>query len=366
MDPATADRIARRITIADWDELRTIRFRGPLAVSLDLDLPGSGPADPREMFMDEIADWLGERRPRLLTIALSAAYQPDAAAAWVRLERIVRALPFARADWYLEAGTEPLAPESREESHAWKLWEEHPEAFGRYAAGFVPGTAIWIGAPPGVREALAIRGVQPGDRAAADVLSGWTDPDRLALERGFPAQALESLAAAAAEALAAAWAGNTVHQPQPGRTPTGLAVRLTNGGQDRGCLALYSGIADPWAAARFCAQAAAADPRYPPVRPDERGNLSIEISLFGPWRTMEDPLDFRPGLDSVLLRDAGGVTLLQSSIAVERRCAREMFLGILARKAGLGDDGWRGPAITFERAATVVYSRHLSPVDPGR
>lgn len=76
--------------------------------------------------------------------------------------------------------------------------------------------------------------------------------------------------------MAAAWAGSMVRQPQVGRTPTGLAGRQTNGGQDRGCLALYTGVAD----------------------------LRIEISLFGPGRTMEDPLDFGPSLDSVLLRDA--------------------------------------------------------------
>jgi AMMECR1 domain-containing protein len=364
-DPIDAARIVERVSIADWDELRRLHLRGPILVSLDLDLFDDEAKDPRQQFLDEIAGWIAERKPRLLTVALSAAYQPDAAAAWARLERFVRTFPGKGAEWYLEAGAESPAPESREETQAWRLWEERPDAFGRYAAGFQPGAANWIEAPPGVREALAIRAVRPGDRSAVDVLSGWIDADRLALERDFPAQALESLAAAAAKSLEDAWTGAVVCQPQAGSNAPGLAVRLTNRGQDRGCLALYNGVMNPDAAVRYCAQAAASDPRYPPIRSSERGDLRIEISLFGPWRGMKDPMDFRPCLDSVLLSDGGRVTLLQSSLAVERSCDREAFLRILAKKAGLGEDGWRDSGITFRRAATIRYTRPFAPVDPG-
>jgi AMMECR1 domain-containing protein len=357
--PSEAGAIAGRIELVDWADLEGRRLRGPIAVSLDLDILCHDPGDPPERFLDEIAAWMAETRPGLVTVALSAAYQRDPAEAWPWLERFARGYPGKGARWLLEAGGLEVEPEGAEESAAWAAWRSSPEIYGRYGAGFWPGAGLWTAAPEGTREALSRRGIRAGDREAETVLSGWSDPDRAALERDFPRARLEAVAAGAARALEAGWKGEELPSPGPSDRELGVALRIMNGGIDRGCLALWRGVGDPDEAAAYCAQRAAKDPRYAAVGPGEAEDLELELSVFGPWRGMSGPLDFRPGLDSLLLVDGEETTLLQASLAVERRYGKEAFLGRLARKAGLGEDGWKLPGLRFRKSTTIW---HLTPL----
>jgi AMMECR1 domain-containing protein len=362
--PSEASRIEERVTLLDWSELRNLRPRAPLIVSLDLDILCHDPGDPPERFLDELIGWIAERRPRLVTVALSAAYQREAPLAWSALERFALDFPDKTSSWYLEAGSQAPNAEGGEERAAWQLWSGFPDSFGRYGEGFWPGAGIWVCAPQALRASLTRRGIRAGDETAAAVISGWSDPDRAALEREFPEAGLGSLAAAA-DSLESAWRGGKLPEPPPGRRDLGIALRVLNKGLDRGCLALYEGVTDPEAAIRYCAQRAAGDPRYVPVAPVERPDLDLEISVFGPWREMSGPLDFRPGCDSVLLCDMGRTTLLQASLAVERRYDREAFLRVLSRKAGLGEEGWKRPGLGFRRAVTIWYRRSLTSIEEG-
>lgn len=333
-------------------------------MSLDLDiLDQEGDVAP-EVLLGLIAAWIAERRPRLVTVALSAAYQNDPAVAWAWIERFTDAFPRKGMRWFLEAGSYTALPEGNEERLAWRRWQDQPGTFRACDAAFLPGPALWIQAPASVRQALLDRGIRAGDPPGADILSGWIDPERRMLEREFPCPRRERLVTAAIDGLADAWAGASAGEPPPGNEGRGLAVRLLNRGVDRGCLALYARIGNPDDAARWCARAAAFDPRYPPVRPEEWQDLDVEVSVFGPWHGMKNAMDFRPGLDSVLLLDGECVTLLQASLAAERFCDREYFLRILARKAGLGEDGWKDPAIAWQRAVTVSFRRAFAPAQP--
>jgi AMMECR1 len=361
--PSDSARIAQHVMLSDWEDLRVMQLRGPLIVSLDLDILVHDPGDPPERFLDELAAWVQKQRAPLLTVALSAAYQRDASPAWAWLQRFVEAFPQGGAAWYLEGGPPVPSPEGNEEMGAWRLWEGLPGQFQRYDGGFWPGPGIWIGAPRGLRRALLKRGVRPGDQEAREIVSGWRDQDRAALEETFPPDVLDGLASAAAASLEATWMGETLREPAPGISGKGVAVRFLSGGLDRGCLSLYAGVDDLSAAVSYCAQAAAADSRYPPVRSAERQSLELELSVFGPWRAMDGPLDFRPGLDSVLLMDTGRTTLLQASLAVERGYDRAAFLRVLARKAGLGAEGWRDPGVRFKRALTIWSTRPLTVIE---
>ena len=361
--PSDSARIAERVVLMDWNDLRTLRTHGPVVVSFDLDLLCHDPGDPPQRFLDELVEWISTHRPRLVTVALSAAYQPDASLAWDRLERLITTFPEPGAAWYLEAGLESANPEGPEENGAWRLWQDRPASFQGYAAGFWPGTGMWIEAPQTLRDALTRRGVRPGDAAARDVLSGWSDGDRKALEATFSEGTLQGLAAAAAESLEGAWVGHRLPEPPAGASGRGVAVRLLNKGLDRGCLSLYGGVINVEAATRYCAQEAASDPRYPPVQSIEKSDLDVEIALFGPWRTMKDPMDFRPGLDSLLLHEAGQTTLLQASLAVQRRYDRTTFLRVLSKKAGLGFDGWKEAGVTLKRASTIWYRQRLAALE---
>ena len=143
----------------------------------------------------------------------------------------------------------------------------------------------------------------------------------------------------------------------------GIAVRFRNKDEDRGCLSLYEGIAekDILQAVSFCTQEALTDPRYTEIRPEERAELFTNISVFGTWEEMNSPLDFVPGLHSLIVEDESGEkTLLQASIALERNYSREDFLARLSNKAGLGFDGWKKNALHFYRAQTITYTDYDS------
>lgn len=365
--PSTAQAIKEKIELVDWEELRDLRIRGPLIVSLDLDILCHDPGDPPEDFLDELAEWMASRKPGLATVALSAAYQRDPASAWSYLERFAREYPDTGERWFLEAGSSSPEPEGSEERAARASWLREPELFGRYGEGFWPGSGNWVVAPARVREALGRRGLRAGDREAAAVLSGWSDLDRADLERDFPRPRLEALEAEAAAALEAAWEGRAapVSAPAASASERGVALRILNRGIDRGCLALYRGVWDPRGAVRYCAQRAAEDPRYAPVSATEAGDLALELSVFGPWRECSGPLDFRPGLDSLLLVDGEETTLLQASLAVERRYDGEAFLARLSNKAGLGEAGWKKQGLRFRKSATIWYQAPLGAIENG-
>jgi hypothetical protein len=170
--------IENRILIEDWAGLQDIKLRGPLIVSLDLDLFCNDPDVSPDVLLDEIVQWTAKQRPFLVTVALSAAYQPEPQTAWDLLERFCRTYPEAGARWYLESGPQAPLAEGLEEAGAWKSWGAHPDVFQRYDRGFRPGAGIWINAPKRVRISLTDRRVRAGDETAREVLSGWSDADR--------------------------------------------------------------------------------------------------------------------------------------------------------------------------------------------
>jgi hypothetical protein len=365
--PGEAARLESRVELATWHELEKRSLGAPLVISLDFDIFCQDQGSSPERFLDEIGAWIRRRKPDLVTLALSAAYEDDPSSAFSRLERFVAGWGAeARGSaWFLEAGPRNPRQEGYEERNAWRLWEERPDVFGGCDAAFYPGAGIWIAPPQGLCSVLLALGAKPGDDTAKDVLSGWRDADIAELGRRFSQVAMDEILAASASALEDAWKGGSPALPKSGETGLGLALRIQSAGRDRGCLALYRDVDDPVAAAAYCARMAARDPRYPAVLPEEAPGLDLELSLFGPWRAMKGPLDFRPGLDSLIMIKGREVTLLQAPVALQHGCGREEFLARLCGKAGLGPELWRGHGLRFMRSATIWSRRSLASIEAG-
>jgi hypothetical protein len=128
----------------------------------------------------------------------------------------------------------------------------------------------------------------------------------------------------------------------------GCFVTLTENGELRGCIghivpqeALCQAVADN------ARNAAARDPRFQPVRPEEVNKIKIEISVL----TTPQPLSFsspedllnklEPDEDGVVLRiGSAGATYLPQ--VWEQLPDKVDFLNHLAQKAGCAPDDWRG------------------------
>jgi AmmeMemoRadiSam system protein A len=132
----------------------------------------------------------------------------------------------------------------------------------------------------------------------------------------------------------------------------GCFVTLTKNGELRGCIgyilpqeALYQAVVDN------ARNAAARDPRFQPVRPDEVNKIKIEISVL----TEPQPLSFNspqdllnklePGEDGVVLRIGpyGATSLPQ---VWEQLPDKVEFLNHLAQKAGCAPNDWRGSNVS--------------------
>ncbi|QSI75088.1 MULTISPECIES: AmmeMemoRadiSam system protein A [Niveibacterium] len=128
--------------------------------------------------------------------------------------------------------------------------------------------------------------------------------------------------------------------------PGAAFVTLTHFGRLRGCIgsltpqrALGEDIAANAAAAAFH------DPRFPPVAPNEWGDLQVEVSVLGPteWRVCATEADaiawIRPGVDGVILEyGAHRATFLPQ--VWESLSEPSQFLTELRRKAGMRLEHW--------------------------
>lgn len=143
--------------------------------------------------------------------------------------------------------------------------------------------------------------------------------------------------------------------------PRGVFVTLHVGGRLQGCI----GVVEPDeplgdALVRCAASAAMEDPRFAPMRAEQLGELTIEISLLSaPAPIYPEAIEIgRHGLLVVLQAQRG---LLLPQVAVEHRLTREQFLEETCRKAGLRREAWRDPEARLFGFTCEVFSETQEP-----
>jgi len=131
--------------------------------------------------------------------------------------------------------------------------------------------------------------------------------------------------------------------------PLGAYVTYERDGALRGCLGRLTGDRPVYLNVQYAAAAAAlADPRFPAVTPQELKELTLEITLLHPMRSVESPDEIQIGRDGVLMRvgeNDGALFLPQ--VPVEQEWDLEATLVNLCRKAGLPDDAWQRSEARF-------------------
>ncbi len=131
------------------------------------------------------------------------------------------------------------------------------------------------------------------------------------------------------------------------RAPGASFVTLTKHGALRGCIGAlepYQSLAED--VREHAVAAALEDYRFPPVRPEELGEIHIEVSRL----TLPVPLDYRdpddllaklrPGVDGVILRDGWRRATFLPQVW-EKIPDKAEFLDNLCYKMGASPDTWR-------------------------
>jgi len=114
------------------------------------------------------------------------------------------------------------------------------------------------------------------------------------------------------------------------------------------------------AIARCAASAALEDPRFAPMKTEQLGELSIEISLLSVMEPI-DPESIEIGRHGLFVRLYAQRGLLLPQVAIEHRLTREQFLEETCRKAGLPREAWRDPEARLFGFTCEVFSETSLP-----
>lgn len=151
--------------------------------------------------------------------------------------------------------------------------------------------------------------------------------------------------------------------------PGGAFVTLRRGGELRGCIGTFRDSEPLYRAVAEMGQAAAAeDPRFPRVTPEEVAGLDVEISVLSPLRPVADPAEVEVGRHGVCVVRGPYRGVLLPQVAVEQGWDREAFLDHTCRKAGLPAEAWRRGAeiLVFEAEVFGTADEEEPGADPGR
>ena len=105
--------------------------------------------------------------------------------------------------------------------------------------------------------------------------------------------------------------------------------------------------------ARMARASALEDPRFPPVRPEEVSNLTIDISLLSPAERVDDVSEIEVGRHGLVMEQGPRRGLLLPQVPVEWGWDREQFLDHTCLKAGLPKSCWREGATIYTFTAEV-------------
>ncbi len=141
----------------------------------------------------------------------------------------------------------------------------------------------------------------------------------------------------------------------------GAFVTINKNKQLRGCIGNIIGQKPLIETVRSMAVAAASeDPRFPPVKAEELGEIEVEVSVLSVPRMVKDAEEIVLGQDGVIVSDRGGHQgVFLPQVATETSWTKERFLSELcSQKAGLPEDCWKDPKNSlFTFTAQVLHEK---------
>jgi len=111
--------------------------------------------------------------------------------------------------------------------------------------------------------------------------------------------------------------------------------------------------------ALMAVEAAARDPRFEPVRPDELKDIALEISVLSIARKVGGPEDFEVGKQGIIISKGYSGAVFLPQVAPEQGWNRDETLRHLCAKAGLPADEWKKPGMSFFVFTAQVFDESL-------
>ncbi len=357
-----AQEMENKIDIIDYNDLIKTDFNEKIIVSIDLDILAHHKGENPLSFLDNMLSWINQTNPGLITVALSSSYQNNAEESFKYLEHLIKSSKLKKYSLYLESDNNNR-PESYDEIKAWKLWDLDYAAFRKPPYLFWHDPWLWIYASKTVRKSFLGRDVKPGNVYAEDILTVWNNNEFEKIENEFTISKRKEFIDTVRNQISDYWdtnmdfnQGDFYQCLNPSPIKRGVAVRILGDNIDRGCLSLYTGVSDMNSAIKYCSLMACNDPRYSPVLEGEKNSLSLELSIFGEWHSMNNADDFIPGFHSIKVIDDKDVTILQSSVAVQRRYQKEDVIKTILKKAGIDYSRKESKELKWEKAVTLWHA----------
>jgi len=126
-------------------------------------------------------------------------------------------------------------------------------------------------------------------------------------------------------------------------------VTLKKDGNLRGCIGYIQPV-EPLVRAvqENTVNACSRDTRFPPVKPEELGNIRIEISVLSVPEPVASYRQIEIGRHGIVLKNGPRRAVFLPHVAVEQGWDLEETLGQLARKASLSAGAWKSPETRYE------------------
>ena len=136
----------------------------------------------------------------------------------------------------------------------------------------------------------------------------------------------------------------------------GVFISLYKRGQLRGCIGTITSDQPLYKLVTEMAVAAATrDPRFPPVRADEIGDLEIELSVLTPLEPVVDITEIEIGRHGLYITQGQQSGLLLPQVAVTHHLDRLSFLAQTCLKADLPTDAWQSEQTQIYRFSAEVF-----------
>ena len=136
----------------------------------------------------------------------------------------------------------------------------------------------------------------------------------------------------------------------------GAFVTLHRRGRLRGCVGQVLSCESLVSTVAHCAKAAALeDPRFDPVRPDEIGEIEIELSVLSPLERIA-PEEIQAGRHGLMVSRGCQRGVLLPQVATQFRWSGQRLLEETCVKAGFERDAWKNPEIQVQAFTAEIFS----------